>query len=843
MSEQHLSTELALEPESNVPVRQPMPTPLLLPAVSFAIGVALADRLAVGGLDFGYGRLGLTLCTVCGMLLLIWRLPRGWCWVPLSLGVLLCGGLRMLVAQSYPADHIKHVVGQDPVPARLTGVVASTPRTVQGVLKNPFYPRRPETSVRFLMSVHSADRGTEQVTQSGLVQVTVRPGVSVPATVGDPVTVTGWLQAIQRPLNPGGFDWQDYQVRRGVFAELRCNSHEYVRVMSPESASMLIRWQNWIRSAARRMLYGDAASDETRELLDVLILGQRSAAGKELNERFIRLGAAPFLAVSGFHVGILALSVAFLGRLVLSRERTAWLVLIVLAIYLLVVEPNPPVLRASLMGMLASLAVILRRPFATLNWWAGASLILLMINPQMLFDVGFQLTFALVLVLLTFWPTFGVWSGHLLRNDWDFEARHEAMTYCGFYWSRAWRGILAAGCLSLMLSIASAPLAALYFGRIGLWGVLGNLLVGPVVVLTLWLSLLGSLLNALLGVIGIPGPDLAEWSAVLLLAWTGWLDQLIGVTVETSRVPWMLVLISYAPLCLTPLLRQNWIERRLGILRPRRLPTSAVLAVLLLPSVVLWSAWALQPVRSSQPGIDILAMYRGCGSVLQTGDSAVLLDGGTLGNWDASIAIRQHLKTVDSGPVSGAILTGQTAGYFSAWKGLVERSWLRWVDPEPMEAIDSASARRLWREIQEVPKRSIQDLDLPGTVTIQSWQAASGNRGLLLDFGGSGVIYAPALMPEELLAMSAAMNREHAIRAWIVPQRGLTRLGLVLNQAREQGVRIVVVQIPADEPAAQRAQEWAGEGVSVYNVLVSGAVRLLPDLRSPAGFEIRPLTP
>jgi hypothetical protein len=46
MSEQHLSTELALEPESNVPVRQPMPTPLLLPAVSFAIGVALADRLA-----------------------------------------------------------------------------------------------------------------------------------------------------------------------------------------------------------------------------------------------------------------------------------------------------------------------------------------------------------------------------------------------------------------------------------------------------------------------------------------------------------------------------------------------------------------------------------------------------------------------------------------------------------------------------------------------------------------------------------------------------------------------------------------------------------------------------
>jgi hypothetical protein len=109
----------------------------------------------------------------------------------------------MLVAQSYPADHIKHVVGQDPVPARLTGVVASTPRTVQGVLKNPFYPRRPETSVRFLMSVHSADRGTEQVTQSGLVQVTVRPGVSVPATVGDPVTVTGWLQANSAALESG----------------------------------------------------------------------------------------------------------------------------------------------------------------------------------------------------------------------------------------------------------------------------------------------------------------------------------------------------------------------------------------------------------------------------------------------------------------------------------------------------------------------------------------------------------------------------------------------------------------------------------------------------------------
>lgn len=842
MSEQDLPADLALEPESNAPARQPMPVPLLLPAVSFAIGVTVTDGLGVDGKVFGAAWLGLTLCAVGGMLLLVWHLPRWWRWLPLSLGLLLCGGLRMLIAQGYPNDHIKHFIDQDPVPVRLIGVIASAPRTVQGVLKNPFYPRRPETSVRFLMSVHSADRGSEQVTLSGLVQVTVRPGVSVPATVGDPVMVTGWLQAIQRPLNLGGFDWQSYQARRGVFAELSCDSQDYVRVMSPAAASPLARWQGWIRSTARRMLYGDAGSEETRELLDVLVLGQRSAAGMELNERFIRLGAAPFLAVSGFHIGILALSVAFLGRLVLSRERTAWLVLIVLTIYMLVVEPNPPVLRASLMGMLASLAVILRRPFATLNWWAGAGLILLMINPQMLFDVGFQLTFALVLVLLTFWPTFGVWSGQLLRNDWDFEARHEAMTYCGFYWSRAWRGILAAGCLSLMLSIASAPLAALYFGRIALWGVLGNLLVGPVVVLTLWLSLLGSLLNALLGVIGIGGPDLAEWSAALLLAWTGWLDQLIGVTVETSRVPWMLVLISYAPLCLTPLLRRFWVERKLGILRPRRFPATAVLAVLLLPSVVLWSAWAMQPVRPSSPGIDILALYRGCGSVLQTGDTAVLLDGGTLGNWDASAAIRQHLKAVGGGPVSGAVLTGQTAGYFSSWNGLVERGWLRWVDPASMELVESGSARRLRREIQDVPKCSIQDLDLPGTVTIHPWQAVSGNRGLLLDFGGSGVIYAPALMPEEMLAMSAEMSSEYAVTVWIASLRGLSRLELVLNQAREQGVRIVIVQIPPDESAAQRVREWAGDGISVYNVLATGAVRLMPDETSPEGFEIQPLT-
>jgi len=157
-----------------------------------------------------------------------------------------------------------------------------------------------------------------------------------------------------------------------------------------------------------------------------LVLGKRDAISQELRNAFAETGAVHVLAVSGLHVGfVLGALQLLLGWGFWRKPRWRWLrlSLILLGIWLfaLLTGLAPSVLRAATMFSFLAIGSHLQRKGSTYNALAASAFLLLLINPQLLWNIGFQLSYLAVLGILFFQPRIerSVYFSHqVARKGW-----------------------------------------------------------------------------------------------------------------------------------------------------------------------------------------------------------------------------------------------------------------------------------------------------------------------------------------------------------------------------------------------------------------------------------------
>ncbi|HYJ78697.1 MAG TPA: ComEC/Rec2 family competence protein, partial [Longimicrobiaceae bacterium] len=193
-------------------------------------------------------------------------------------------------------------------------------------------------------------------------------------------------------------------------------------------------------------------------LADALLLGRRETLDRALADRFAQSGLVHLLAISGTHVALVGAVFVLLGRVMrVSRTRTAWLTIALVALYLAVIGAPPSAMRAGIMMALSLLAVVLQRPSSSLSIVAAAALAILAMEPMAALDAGFQLSFAGVLGII-------VLRGAMLRRI-----------------PLAWRKGTVRRPLaeSLVVSVAAfvttAPVVAHHFGQVAPVSILANL--------------------------------------------------------------------------------------------------------------------------------------------------------------------------------------------------------------------------------------------------------------------------------------------------------------------------------------------------------------------------------
>ena len=309
----------------------------------------------------------------------------------------------------------------------------------------------------------------------------------------------------------GSFNYRNYLEIQGFTGTTFVASWKWKKTMvSLEGLSRLERTKLYFLKLRGKLLQRFTVQGQEKEqyaVVAAMVLGDKSALTKELKDVYSVTGASHVLALSGLHLGIIytLLSLLIIGK----RWQMISQMSIVFCIWTFVflVGMSTSVVRSASMLTVYALLSLGNRDKMTVNTLAFTAIVMLIVNPLSLYDVGFQMSFMAVFAILVFMPFFeSLFSREYLMS-------HQIIRWV---WS-----MLA---VSVSAQIGVAPLIAYYFGRFSTYFLLTNFIVVPAATLILYFSIvvlaIPSLAYILLYIV-------SELNAVL-----AWVATIPGASIE-----------------------------------------------------------------------------------------------------------------------------------------------------------------------------------------------------------------------------------------------------------------------------------------------------------------------
>ncbi|MHC4665618.1 MAG: DNA internalization-related competence protein ComEC/Rec2 [Planctomycetota bacterium] len=255
----------------------------------------------------------------------------------------------------------------------------------------------------FYLRISEVETAAGWANATGTVRVQVDEPV-LDLKTGDYIQAYCWLDAFRPPTNPGQFDVAQYLARKNVFIAASVKLRESIELLETGDTGIFTKVKRKVREKAADALLSDLSpQDQTQGLLEALLLGYRANIGSDTYRAFHKTGLLHFISLSGMHLGILIGTVWWLCKLIgLIKRARAAVCIIAIAIFLLIVPPRAPTVRAAIIGWVFCISLFFRRRPNSLNTLSLAATILLLIRPTQLFEAGWQLSFASVLGILLF---------------------------------------------------------------------------------------------------------------------------------------------------------------------------------------------------------------------------------------------------------------------------------------------------------------------------------------------------------------------------------------------------------------------------------------------------------
>ncbi len=438
--------------------------------------------------------------------------------------------------------------------------------TVVGLLTEPPDIRDTYANLRLAVEWLRFAGETGETPVHGLLLVRTTPAQAQHLRYGDRVVVRGHLEA---PPEGETFSWRDYLARQGIFVTLKARR---LGVLARGQGSPLMAAIYALRRRAAAVVQQLWPSPESA-LLAGILLGLEKSIPHGVYDAFRVTGTAHIIAISGFNITILAgLFVALFGRLVGEARGTALAALAVVG-YTVLVGAGAAVVRAAIMGLLGMAALRAGRRQHAYTTLAVTAAFMAWLDPRVLGDVGFQLSFAATLGLVLFAEPFQQAAERVLRR---WLAPQQA---------RRWAAPLGEFFLfTLAAQLLTLPISAYVFHRISVISFLANPAVLPVQAPLM----VGAGVAVLLGLLWLPLGKAVAWAVWPLAVYTIRAVEAFAAlpftTVATASFGAGGVVAYYAALAAGVALwqqRARWLERwRAGVVKAALLPALAVAATL-----------------------------------------------------------------------------------------------------------------------------------------------------------------------------------------------------------------------------------------------------------------------
>ena len=309
-----------------------------------------------------------------------------------------------------PID-LRNLLGSEPHLATVRGTLLETP-TLR------VYGDEPKPSCRTLARVKiSSLRLDKSSWQPGFGRIAVTtPGVLTNFFCGQTVEITGVASRPRLAVAEGTFDYRQYLKREGIHYQLQAESENDWQTRGPSPALPLSdRFSRWARHA---LALGLPAEDESLRLEWALALGWKTALTENVSEPFVRAATYHIFAVDGLRMAIVfGIFYSVLRAIGLPRPVCGAILIPLIWFYVVLTGWPASAIRATVMLTIIIIGWVLKRPANPINSLFAAALIILVWDPQQLFQAGFQLSFFVVLCLVLIIPPVFALAGRLTAPD------------------------------------------------------------------------------------------------------------------------------------------------------------------------------------------------------------------------------------------------------------------------------------------------------------------------------------------------------------------------------------------------------------------------------------------
>ncbi|MCY2688634.1 ComEC/Rec2 family competence protein [Salinimicrobium sp. TH3] len=239
-----------------------------------------------------------------------------------------------------------------------------------------------------------------------LLLLTPKDSLKKPFLEGEKIMLSSPLDPIAAPLNPHQFDYSAFMSRKDIWRQSDSRKGAYIK-LSDHNSGISTAAANFRKKITHALEENNFGKDEL-SLVQALLLGQKQDISAATYNNFAAAGAIHILAVSGLHVGIILLLLHQMFK-PLERFKKGKLIKTLIVIlclwgFAILAGLSPSVVRAVTMFSFLAVGMEMNRRTSALNSVFLSLMLLLLIKPQWIFEVGFQLSYLALLSIILFQP-------------------------------------------------------------------------------------------------------------------------------------------------------------------------------------------------------------------------------------------------------------------------------------------------------------------------------------------------------------------------------------------------------------------------------------------------------
>jgi len=270
------------------------------------------------------------------------------------------------------------------------------------VLDKEYYPNQEKIS--FKVKANLIERGDYSIGTQGLILVNTYLG-NCPYEYGDVLKIKGKLEKPIGQKNFGEFDYELYLAREKIFTYINIWQEKDIKKIGEDDSNFLASFSLSARDKIKE-ISNQTLPPPYNYLLIGMLLGEKGFIPPNLKEVFTDAGIMHILAVSGLHVGIIAMALlVFLSILRLPKKLKLLTLILILIIYASITGFRPSVLRATIMFILLIGGKLINRSRNINISLFFAAFVILLSNPLILYDAGFLLSFIVTFSIINLSPT------------------------------------------------------------------------------------------------------------------------------------------------------------------------------------------------------------------------------------------------------------------------------------------------------------------------------------------------------------------------------------------------------------------------------------------------------